>query len=381
MSLKTLAKWVFLIIKRRNSMDDYLDVKMDIFEHTGQRARLRRTLTINGLIEEILKEFDDISRDSIEKYAIYLKGVDQPLSKRATIIDLDLQPQDELVFEYKHHTLRENLLPQQYAYLCDDKSGTTFNIQWQPAVIGRPTAEAEHNLMLAVDVQFIPDGMTISRRHAQITFSDDHYYIEPLTENNPIFINGKEIPYDTRKEINNQDKITFGKHNVNMTFTTQQSTKPVPHDSKSRPMPPATPQVLQTQSESKPIPPPPVPAQPPAIQSDLVLDIPALSETIASHLIVEHSTDKENIGKQIDIEAYPFILGRILPILASEIGVSRRHAEINFDSQKKSFTITDLQSTNGVRLEGHTLLPSTLYEIKVDTLIGLGPDVILKFGV
>lgn len=362
-------------------MDDYLDVKMDIFEHTGQRARLRRTLTISGLIEEILKEFDDISQDSVEKYAIYLKGVDQPLIKRATITDLDLQPQDELVFEYKHHTILENLLPEQYANLIEEKSGKTYNIQWQPAVIGRPTAEAEHNMMLAVDVQYIPDGMTISRRHAQITYADDHYFIEPLTENNPIFVNGKEIPFETRKEINNQDRLTFGKHDVSMTFTTQQSTKPAPHGTKSQPIPPVSSQHFQSKSESPPQPPPPVPSQPPATPINVSNDDAILSEAHAPKLIIEHATDEKRIGEHIDIVTYPFILGRILPVLASENGVSRRHAEINFDPQTKMYTITDLQSTNGVTIEGNAILPSTPYEIKVDSHIGLGPEVLLKFGV
>ena len=45
-------------------MDEYIDVKIDVFEHTGQRARLRKNLTVVNLIEEVLKEFDDIVADS-----------------------------------------------------------------------------------------------------------------------------------------------------------------------------------------------------------------------------------------------------------------------------------------------------------------------------
>ena len=41
-------------------MDDYIEVKIDVFEHTAQRARLRKSLKVSGLIDEIFKEFDDI---------------------------------------------------------------------------------------------------------------------------------------------------------------------------------------------------------------------------------------------------------------------------------------------------------------------------------
>jgi hypothetical protein len=81
-------------------MDDYIDVKIDVFEHTDQRARVRKGLTVNDLIAEILREFDDIVADSPEKYAIYLKGFDHPLKPVETLAQLDIQPQDELVFDY-----------------------------------------------------------------------------------------------------------------------------------------------------------------------------------------------------------------------------------------------------------------------------------------
>ena len=54
--------------------EDYVDVEFDIFEYTGQRARVRKTLTIEVLINEILREFDDIPSDSTNKYVLYLTG-------------------------------------------------------------------------------------------------------------------------------------------------------------------------------------------------------------------------------------------------------------------------------------------------------------------
>ena len=182
-------------------MDEYIDVKIDVFEHTGQRARLRKSLTVTDLIAEILREFDDITADSPEKYAIYLKGFDRPLTQGSTLTQLDIQPQDELVFDYVRQTIRQMLDDRYYATLREDTTGKEFDIQWQPAVIGRPSTDVDHNIILAVNVTLLPDGKTISRKHAQITFSEGRYFIEPLADQNPVYLNGKEIPLNSRREI------------------------------------------------------------------------------------------------------------------------------------------------------------------------------------
>jgi pSer/pThr/pTyr-binding forkhead associated (FHA) protein len=387
-----LRVWAFWIkINRQAKMDEYIDVKIDIFEHTGQRARVRRTLTTGGLIDEIMKEFDDISRASIDRYALYLKGTDRPLSKGSTIIDLDLQPQDELVFEYKHQNFREDFLPRQYASLRDDKSGRMFEIQWQPAVIGRPTAEAEHNMVLAVNVQDIPNGMTISRKHAQIILEDESYYVETLTENNPVLVNGEVVPFNSRKEIKNNDRLILGNQKVSMTFITRkQSTNSAARDAQSQPIPP----VVKQATEPKPEPSPAAPAavQPPSEpmpgkpspggatpNENMIGETFAGFESPPCRFIVEKAETNEVNGQRIEITSYPFILGRVLPLFSTENGVSRRHAEVNFDSQRKLFTIIDLMSTNGVTLDGVEIMGSVPYELKAGMHVGLGPDVMLKF--
>jgi hypothetical protein len=93
------------------------------------------------------------------------------------MIQLDIQPQDELVLGYVQQTLRQMLDPSQYAVLQDEATGKEFDIQWQPALIGRPNNEVDHNIMLAANLLLLPNGMTVSRSHAQITFSNGRYYI------------------------------------------------------------------------------------------------------------------------------------------------------------------------------------------------------------
>jgi pSer/pThr/pTyr-binding forkhead associated (FHA) protein len=279
------------------------------------------------------------------------------------------------------------LLPQDYAALTDGITGRRFDIQWQPALIGRPTAEADHNLMLAVNVELLPKGMTISRRHAQITFSDDKYYIEPLAENNPVFVNGKEMPVGAMWEIKNGDQITFGRYEVILGFTCLPHSSSPAQEVKSQPTPSAKPtpapqpaaQVPQPAKSPVQQPPAQVHAAQPSAGMEspgTVLDMGAVKH---SFLIVEKATLPTEVGQKIDMVAYPFVIGRTLPALSVEKGVSRQHAEINYDPATQKFTFKDLNSTNGSNIEGTAVQAGVAYEIKNGLHLGLGNDVIVRF--
>jgi len=348
-------------------MDDYIDVKIDIFEHTNQRARVRRNLTVADLIDEILREFDDIAADTPEKYAVYLKGFDRPLTPSQTLIQLDIQPQDELTFEHIRQTIRQMLDPKDYAILREETTGKEFDIQWQPAVIGRPSTDVDHNIMLAANVQLMPNGMTVSRKHAQITFTEGRYFIEPLADKNPVFLNGKELPVNARKEIANGDKLVFGRSKLSMIFLSQ-----------SRPdVRPAT-----REPVSQPLPSTPAPVPQPVQSQSFEPDATKIDAPVATAaLVIEASSTPENVGVRIELLAYPFLLGRTMPVLSVESEVSRRHAEVTHDPNSGKYYITDLQSTNGVTINGQKISPSVPHEVTPGVRIGLGQVVVVRFEV
>ena len=350
-------------------MDDSIDVKIDVFEHTGQRARLRRSLTVNALIDEILREFDDIAADSPEKYAIYLKGFDHPLKGAETLAQLDVQPQDELVFDYVRQAIRRMLDVSNYASLREDSTGKEFDIQWQPAVIGRPSTEVDHNIILAVNVQLLPNGKTISRRHAQITFSEGRYFIEPLAEPNPVFLNGKELPVHVKREIRNGDKLSFGNKKLTMTFSTQSQT--VSRSSAPEP-------VSQPVSQMAPAATAPIPLQPPVPPVIDVNGTVLTPETSSAALVITASSIPDSVGERIELIGFPFTIGRVLASLNEEDEVSRTHAEVNYDEQRSAYTITDLQSTNGVTLDGSKITPGVPHLISPGMQIGLGSVLVLR---
>jgi pSer/pThr/pTyr-binding forkhead associated (FHA) protein len=369
-------------------MDDYIDVKINVFEHTGQRASIRKSLQVKMLIEEILKEFDDIGSDSADKYNLKLKGVDRPLDPNLTVNQLDIQPQDELTLGYVQQSLREMLDPADYAVLREVTTGKEFDIQWHPALIGRPSTEVNHNIMLAINMQLVPSGMTISRSHAQITFSNGSYYIEPLSTNNPTFLNGKEIPFNGYREIHNGDRISLGQHKVTLTFETRKrpSGSAKPGTSQPASQPPSQPRP-PSQSYSQPPSQPRPPSQP--VSSPVSQPVPEAQDRDAtrigssspgvSHFVLEKCTDITKIGQTIALETYPFILGRSIPLLSLEGDVSRQHAEVRFDAGSNKYFIKDLRSTNGVTINGVKIEPEAVYEIVPDTLIGFGQYVVLRF--
>lgn len=361
-------------------MDDYIDIKIDIFEHVGQRARVRKSITVMMLIEEILKEFDDIVADTPSKYVLYLKGTEQPLPPNATLEKLDIQPQDELVFDYARQTLRQMLPPANYAALREETTGKIFDIQWQPAVIGRPSTDMDHNLTLAVNMQLIPNGMTVSRRHAQITFSKGRYYIEALAEYNPVFLEGKEIPVNTPREIKHGDRLAIGRKQIPFTFLVR------PAPAKSAPAS-AQPPVRQSVPAHLPVTEPQMSGQPP-VESSQGWEFSAISGSEATQLVmeggriaflvIEKASSADRIGQRLELLTYPFLLGRNIPALATEVEVSRRHAEINYDPASKHYTVTDLNSTNGVRVDGELIEPNRPYPIHSGSRIGLGLKVVLR---
>jgi pSer/pThr/pTyr-binding forkhead associated (FHA) protein len=365
-------------------MDEYIDVKLDIFEHVGQRIRLRKSLTISGLIEEILREFDDIAADAPEKYAVFLKGMDRPLNASSTMEQLDLQPQDELVFEYVHQNIRRMLTPENYAFLRDEANQRVYDIQWQPAIIGRPTNEAEHNIMLAVNLQLHPKGLTVSRKHAEITFADGHYYLEPLAENNPVAVNDKLIPFGTRRELKNGDKIILGRNDLPLTFLTQSAAsaaqKPaVSHPVPSQPKPAPLPQPAAPERVAQPTPVQPGPL--PVAEDDGNKTRLGDESAPISRLVIERSSTPEQTGQQWLLTTYPSQIGRNLPLLQNEKDVSRAHLEVNYNLATRKFLIMDLNSQNGVFLEGLRLAPQQPIEIKPGMKIGLGANVVLRFEI
>lgn len=83
----------------------------------------------------------------------------------------------------------------------------------------------------------------------------------------------------------------------------------------------------------------------------------------------------------IPLESYPFLMGRNHPLLTSENDMSRSHAEITYNEQSNKHFIVDLNSTNGVEVNGKKIEANMPCEITPGCHIRLGFKVIVRFEV
>jgi len=83
---------------------------------------------------------------------------------------------------------------------------------------------------------------------------------------------------------------------------------------------------------------------------------------------------------QFMVDALPFIIGRTEGrMIINEANVSRRHAQISYDDARQAYMLTDLQSSNGTKVNEQRLTPGQPVQLNSGTMIGFGPNVTLRF--
>ncbi|MCX6080277.1 MAG: FHA domain-containing protein [Chloroflexi bacterium] len=83
---------------------------------------------------------------------------------------------------------------------------------------------------------------------------------------------------------------------------------------------------------------------------------------------------------QILMAQFPFVIGRTEgALIIPDLNVSRRHAQIIFDGPTRAFFISDLNSSNGTRLDNQRLVPDQPVQLRSGSLIALGINVMIRF--
>lgn len=76
----------------------------------------------------------------------------------------------------------------------------------------------------------------------------------------------------------------------------------------------------------------------------------------------------------------PFVFGRTEgAFVIQEANISRRHAQISYEASQNAYFITDLNSSNGTRLNQQRLPSGQPVRLESGSVIGLGPNVIVRF--
>ncbi len=85
---------------------------------------------------------------------------------------------------------------------------------------------------------------------------------------------------------------------------------------------------------------------------------------------------------QILLNQFPFVIGRTEGgLIISDLNVSRRHAQIMYNETNRTYTISDLKSSNGTRINNQRLEPDRPVQLLNGSMIGLGANVILRFEI
>lgn len=203
-------------------MSDYLEVTIDVFDEAGQRASVLRTLSVRGLIDEVVREFDGLEKGAAQSYALYLKDGNKLLDPNQTLGEQGIADHDELVFGWVQAARTPGRLVisgRRPAVLREEQTGLIFPIEWQPAVIGRPHTDPALNRMLAVDVSSLPNSRRVSRRHAQITERDGQYYLESLSAHNPTYVAGVQVT--GKRPLQPGDRLHLGGSGIVLVFQIQ----------------------------------------------------------------------------------------------------------------------------------------------------------------
>jgi len=81
-------------------------------------------------------------------------------------------------------------------------------------------------------------------------------------------------------------------------------------------------------------------------------------------------------GQRISLNQFPFTIGRVGAALTiNEVSVSRLHAQISLDGQTRRYVITDMNSSNGTRVNGAPLIPRQPVFLNNGSRIQIGPNV------
>lgn len=85
-------------------------------------------------------------------------------------------------------------------------------------------------------------------------------------------------------------------------------------------------------------------------------------------------------GQRISIQPLPFTIGRVgASLTLNEGSVSRLHAQITMDSQTRRYVITDMNSSNGTKVNGAPLTPGQPMYLNNGCRVQIGPSIEFVF--
>lgn len=168
--------------------------------------------------------------------------------------------------------------------------------------------------------------------------------------------------------------------------------EPIPGASVSRPVqtPPA--QRSAPQAYDLPVMPTPVAKPTPSVSPDqldrTIVGAPSMSDatlvspavSLPSISVAKAPPGVLSPGQRITLQQFPYTIGRVGAVLTlNDASVSRLHAQITVDTQSRRYMITDMNSSNGTRVNGTPLTPGQPVFLNNGSHVQIGPNVEIVF--
>ena len=200
-----------------------LTITSDMFDVANQEVSIRENLPIRTLLAETRKEFDLPDGN----YSLVIKSSGKALDPEKTLEQSGVQTGAALILNRERRAparelssvmedfSRRMISGSSRAFIREEETGQVFEIQWQPAVIGRPDANNPASAsMLAVNLGLFDGAKTVSRHHARITEQNSQFFLESMADHNPTYLNEGMVREGERRLLQSDDKIRVGKFSL-----------------------------------------------------------------------------------------------------------------------------------------------------------------------
>lgn len=204
---------------------DRLNLTVDIKPNKigPKRINVRDSLMVGNLIAEIQDKFNlggtlqlrpkgssdvlawevPLDQAGVEEDTVLF--CEQVIEETGTLDRIELGVRDPIEGDFKR------------VYLVEKQTLLEFDLDWQPAIIGRRDhRNPSKNRLLAVDLEGVEDLPTVSRHHACITTSGGKFFIEQIQERNPTYVDGQKLDPNVKSALPAGAVIQVGR--ISLTF-------------------------------------------------------------------------------------------------------------------------------------------------------------------
>lgn len=215
-----------------------ITIASDIFDK-DQDASIRENLPVRTLLSEIRREFQ-LPEDAV--YSLRVQSTGKVLDPEKTLEQQGVSSGAILIFNRERRAAvreaaagvggtRTPIPGPLRPFLREDSSGAIFELQFSPAIIGRPDpTNPESAELLAVNVGPFDSAKSVSRYHARVIEDDGEYFLESLADHNPAYLNDSIVRIGEKRLLMQGDKVRVGK--IMLTFGVRVQTgnmsRPVP---------------------------------------------------------------------------------------------------------------------------------------------------------